>query len=239
MIPVNRVVVPALTLALFLAACGSEKKEPHQETDDPAISGALSDQIMIDPELSGQNREGAVLGAGGPPSAEFPPEARTPQAIAAAKAAALKAAGGVISPAPAAKPVGSSGGKLAVTPAQIAASAIGAGSKCPDKIEYTANWATRLPEALSIYPRGHVVEAAGTDKDGCKLRIVNFVTPVTVKDVVDFYNTRTAAAGFSAEHRVDGNEHVLSGSRGNAAYVVFARPLENGLTDVDIVSNGG
>lgn len=220
MIPAYRIAVPALTLALFLAACGSDKKEAGH---DPENSGALSDQIIVNPELAG----------------ELPPAARTPQAIAAAKADALKAAGGVIRAAPAAKAIGSSGGKQTVTPAQIAAAAIGIGSKCPDKIEYTANWATRLPAALSVYPRGHVVEAAGTDKDGCKLRIVNFITPVTVKDVVDFYSTRVGTAGFSAEHRLDGKEHVLSGGKGHAAYVVFARPLENGLTDVDIVSNGG
>lgn len=223
MVPAYRLVVPALTLVLFLASCGSETKEAGRDAEDP---------IMVDPELAGQNGEGAA-------SAAFPARARTPQAIAAAKADALKAAGGLIRPAPAAKAIGSGSGQLAITPAQIAASAIGVGSKCPDKIEYSAGWATRLPAPLSVYPRGHVVEAAGTDRDGCKLRIVNFVTPVTIKDVVDFYSTRVSAAGFDAEHRVDGKEHVLSGAKGSAAYVVFARPLEDGLTDVDIVSNGG
>jgi hypothetical protein len=227
MISAHRLVVPALTLVLFLAACGSDEKEASQNAEGKANGGALSDQIVVDPKLAGQSAA---------PGGELPPEARTPNAIAAAKADALKVAGGLIRPAPAAQAIGA--GSKAVTPAQIAASAAGLGSACPDKIEYAGNWATRLPAPLSVYPGGQVVEAAGTDRDGCKLRIVNFVTPVTVKDVVDFYNTRVNSAGFNAEHRVDGKEHVLSGKKGTAAYVVFARPLENGLTDVDIVANG-
>ena len=77
-----------------------------------------------------------------------------------------------------------------------------------------------MPAAFPVYPRGAVQEAAGTDKDGCKLRVVNYVTPVGIDDVVSFYFTRARMAGFDAAHRKDGQDNVLSGTKGKGARTV-------------------
>ena len=81
-------------------------------------------------------------------------------------------------------------------------------------------------------------EAAGTDADGCMLAVVNFVTPVDAKDVIDFYFTRVRAAGYDAKHSLDGKDHVLGGSKGSAAYLIYARKLDNGVTEVDLIASG-
>jgi hypothetical protein len=109
---------------------------------------------------------------------------------------------------------------------------------CTKKAQYSATWAGKLPKDLPVYPRGAVQEAAGTDADGCHLRVVNFVSPVTPRDVIDFYYTKATAAGYGAEYRMDGSDNVLGGRKGGQAYVVYVRKLANGLTEVDLVSSG-
>ncbi len=220
-------------LAMALAACGSADKPPVAG-GDPALTGALADQIMVDPDLAAQNKGGAALAVSGPASAELPAEARSPEAIAAAKAEAVQVAGGTLQAVPAAS-TGEAGGEAPISLADLATSG---GNPCASKVNYTAGWAAQMPAAFPVYPRGHTQEAAGTDADGCKLRVVNFVTPVAVDDILAFYFTRARGAGFDGEHRVEGNDHVLGGSKDGAAYVVYARKLENGLTEVDLVTNG-
>ena len=59
----------ALAIPLMLAACGGEPEEPEQPQPqeqpviegDPALVGALGDEIMIDPDLVGQNRAGLAF----------------------------------------------------------------------------------------------------------------------------------------------------------------------------------
>jgi len=126
----------------------------------------------------------------------------------------------------------------AATAAQVAQSAKAASADCTKKAQYSATWAAKLPKDLPVYPRGAVQEAAGTDADGCRLRVVNFVSPVTPKDVIDFYFTKATGAGYGAEYRMDGADHVLGGRKGGQAYVVYARKLGNGLTEVDLVASG-
>lgn len=226
-----------LPLVLALAACGGAKQAQQGALDeDPALTGALGDQIMVDPDLAGQNRGSAALGGGGPANGELPVQSRSPEAIAVARADAARLLGGAIQSAPAPR---ASATTAAGTPERVVHNLPGPWTDCPDKVQYGASWAARLPVALPIYPRGALQEAAGTDKDGCRLRVVNFITPVGIKDVIDFYYSRSRSAGYSAEYRVEGGDHVLDGTKGPAAYVIYARKLAGGLTEVDLVASGG
>jgi hypothetical protein len=45
-------------------------------------------------------------------------------------------------------------------------------------------------------------------------------------------------AGYTSDHRLRGNEHMLGGTKGELAYVVMLR-RDGGMTDVDIVASGG
>ncbi len=82
-------------------------------------------------------------------------------------------------------------------------------------------------------------EAAGTDDDACALRVVNFQTGVSLDDVIDFYFSSACKAGYSAQRVRDGGDDVLGGLKGSASYVVYARKLPSGATEVDLVTNGG
>jgi len=229
--------VTALLALALLAACGGEADKPEKpEQRDPAVTGALRDQIMVDPDLAGQNEVDAGLSGQNAAEVTIPPELRTPEAIAAAKAEAEKLAGGTVDHAPAAAAGGA--GKLAVQAATAAQTGAKSAGDCAAKVDYAMSWAAALPQPLGVYPRGAVQEAAGIDKDGCRLRVVTFHTPVTTGDVIDFYYTRLRRAGYGAARTAEGTDDVLGGRRGAESYVIYARKLDNGLTEVDLVSGG-
>lgn len=236
-LPTRLSLVTTLSAALLLAGCGGANKDaPTPAESDPAVTGALGDQIMVDPNMSGNN--GAAIAANGG-QIELPPQQRTPEAIQAARDEAMVQAGGNLKSAPAPQ-TGSAASLVesAATAAQVAQETKAASADCTKKAQYSATWAGKLPKVLPVYPRGAVQEAAGTDADGCHLRVVNYISPVTPRDVIDFYYTKATSAGYGAEYRMDGADHVIGGRKGGLAYVVYARKLGNGLTEVDLVASG-
>ena len=201
----SRRIVCLLASTLLLSACGGNDAPADPATDDPAMSGALGGQVLTDPDLAGEN--GANRAASlSPGDGAVPPTDMSPEALAAARAAALKLVGGP-----------------------------GAMKKAPEAREVTG----KLPAAFPVYPKGAVQEAAGTDDGACALRVVNFLTPVPVNEVIDFYFTRASAAGYSVQHVRQSGEDQLGGTKGGASYVVYARELPNGGSSVDLVTNGG
>ena len=108
---------------------------------------------------------------------------------------------------------------------------------CAEHTSRTAQWAARMPATFPVYPRGAVMEASGTDSDGCALRRVSFVTPVPLGEVIDFYFTRARAAGYSAEHIVRKEDNLLAGKNGAASYLVSVRRLPTGNTEVGLITN--
>jgi len=201
---------------------------------------AIWSPLMVDPALGGLDRDAAVVSGDDTARVTVPVLASGPEAAAAARAAAIKLAGGTIASAPAAAASGAAGAPRDLeTAAQVAAASGPGGAACARSIEYSARWAAMLPDPLGVYPLGAVQEAAGSDRAGCSLRVVNFLTPVGPQDVVDFYYTRASKAGFDARHRLDGDTQVLAGRRGAASYQIRTRARDGGLTEVDLVSSGG
>jgi hypothetical protein len=225
--------------ALLLASCGgAEKKAAAAPPDDAAVSDALADPIMTDPDLTSQNQAHAAVVAAGPVTSALPPIDRSPEAIAAAEDAAKQLVGGPIADAPSPAAADLALLRDALTAAQMAAAARITRDDCLQAIAYTARWAALLARPFEVYPRGAVEEAAGTDAGGCGLRVVHFRTPVAVDDVVAFYHARLRAAGYPVAHGADGADHVLRGRKGAVAYVLYVRPAEDGLTAADIVVAG-
>ena len=78
---------------LVLAACNGKDQPAKPANDDPAMAGALNGQVLTDPDLAGENgaNRAASLpsGDGTVPAADMSPEA-----LAAARGAALKLVGG-------------------------------------------------------------------------------------------------------------------------------------------------
>ncbi len=208
---------------------------------DPALSQALNEPIMIDGDLNGQNRANSAAAL---PSQDgsLPTIDSGPEALAAARDEALRLVGGpgrMQSAPPAEAASAALPEAAALTASARAAAAPRANADCVERVEYTMRWAARMPAAFPVYPRGAVQEAAGTDANGCSLRVVNFVTPVPLGEVVDFYFTRARSEGFLAEHTLQDGDDVLAGVKGQASYVVYARRLPSGNTEVDLVTSGG
>ena len=223
----------ALVGVLALAGCNSKQK-PDAAESESAIGGSLGDRIVVDPEKAG---EGTAAANGA--AITLPPAARSPEAVAAAKKAAADAAGGKLLPAPEPQKGGAAAlAQNAASSAQITDAARKAKTDCAGKVQYSQAWATKLPAAIPVYPRGTVEEAAGTDAEGCALRVVNYGTPVSPEDVVSFYYSMAQRGGYSAEHRIDGGDHVIGGRKGGQAFVVYARKLGSGVTEVDLVASG-
>lgn len=238
----------AVLLALLaLAACGGGRDaEPNLDTldnelleanaADPAVTAALQDQIMVDPSLAAQANGDAVRPPARPYSGAAP---------GAGIAAGSSARDETLDQAPAGSDCKDcKAGREALTLGELARAqqrtggTNGGTAACATKIGYSAQWATRLPAALALHPDARVAEAAGTDADGCRLRVVSYTVAQPLGRMVDWYYTRARRAGYSAEHQADGDEHVVGGTRGNAAYVVYLSP-QNGRTAIDLVVDGG
>jgi hypothetical protein len=226
--------------ALLLTGCNGKDQLTKTSNDDAAMSGALGKPLTTDPDLAAENGDNTAASVptadGSVPSADTSPEAVT-----AARAAALKLVGGpgAMKKAPEASEVnGPLPQDSALTAAARAAASPGGQGDCAAKARYTAEWAAKLPATFPVYPKAAVQEAAGTDDGACNLRVVNFTTPVPLPEVLDFYYTRAAGAGFSAQHVRDGGDDVLGGTKRQASYVIYARKLPNGATSVDLVTSG-
>ncbi|MBL8650008.1 MAG: hypothetical protein JNL35_06350 [Sphingopyxis sp.] len=204
---------------------------------DPAIKGSLEDKIMVDPKLTGQANQNAVTPGNKPVDGGVPAVAGAKAATVAEAAAALKA--GKLLSAPRALPMEACDGCDAKRPVTIGAMARDqAKGGCDAKLTYNNQWADRLPAAFKLYPRATLREAAGIAGGKCNIRVVNFQTAAPLQAVLDYYHTMAVNAGYSSDHRVNGGEHMLGGTRGDLAYVVMARS-DGGMTDVDLVASGG
>ena len=229
----------ALIPLLLLSACGSSDDDLQNSTidDDAAATSALSDQIMVDPDLATQNQANSALSADSG-NGQLPPELRSPEAIARARAQALNLVGGPGKLRKTPKAIDVDGSLPEDSPYRTAARVAMTpnGENCTDKVDYTMKWAAKLPETFPVYPQGSVEEAAGTDDGACALRLVTYVSAVPLGEIVDFYYTRAANAGYKLQHIKDGGDDVLAGVKDSSAFTVYARKKPSGSTEVDLVA---
>ena len=229
---------PQLLGLCLLTACGEAAGPQATPLRDPAIMGALSEPLLSDPDLVGASRNATMLSGGGPAEGGVPLFGPDDKEAARARDEAARLLGGQLPPAPIAA---GEAGRSAVAGAGTAASAASSlpfAAKCAPSLDYAFVWAARLPAALPVYPRAHAQEAGGSDAAGCKLRVVNFRTPVAVTDVIDFYHASAARAGLGPRVAKAGQDQVVSGGKGGLSFAVYARRMADGTTEVDLVTNG-
>lgn len=239
----------AALLALTLAGCGSAPKDEAALADldnaltatngasaaaDPALKSALQDQIMVDPALVQQANADTVRPPAQPESGAVPPDAiatRTTPAEAEKIRAAPPASGDCRQCAIA---------RQSLTLGALAERQGGKAGQCAASVAYSAGWANRLPMGVPLYPDARVAEAAGTDGNGCALRVVSFASAAPMQRLLDWYYTRTSGAGYAAEHSAEGDQHVLAGTRKQGgAFMLYLKPRKDGGTDVDLMADGG
>ncbi|MBA4047076.1 MAG: hypothetical protein C0476_00895 [Sphingomonas sp.] len=237
-----------LAAALLVVACGgadvdnsvdaldAELNDGNAQAAqrDPALTSALRDQIMVDPNLASQSNRDAIRPPSQPYAAPVPTAKGAPVASDVRVSEATKSA-----PAPRADCPDCRAQREAMTLGGLAARQRDRRTAaCAANVSYSTGWALRLPADLPLYPDAHVVEAAGNAQNGCATRIVSFTSRAPVQSMIDWYFTRATNAGYSADHQADGEGHVLAGTRGNDAYAVFVRRVAGG-TQVDLVANNG
>ncbi|MBX7483054.1 hypothetical protein [Qipengyuania qiaonensis] len=222
---------------VLLAGCGDKADDKAaDDAMDPATEQALNDELMTDPDLADRNEANAALSGTG--NAAIPNIDKSPRAIDAARTRAAELVGGrgnLVSP-PTAKTLGANAAPSSAMVAAARAAVAPGGENCGEKVNYTSAWAAKLPAAFPVYPRGNTQEAAGTDEGNCALRVVSFLTPVALDEVLAFYYTRARGAGYNVEHVTAAGDNILSGTKGNSAYVVYGRRLAQGVTEIDLVT---
>ncbi|MBX9813759.1 MAG: hypothetical protein A4S12_12320 [Proteobacteria bacterium SG_bin5] len=238
---------PILSLVL-LAACGGPDEATRNldsldaeladgnaqgNVRDPALTASLRDQIMVDPNLTGQSNRDAVRPARQPYSAPLPADKPVRRMTGETGSSELARS----APPPAKNCPACAARREAMTLAGLAERR--GGGACARGVRYSARWATLLPADLPLYPDARVIEAAGNAQGNCQLRIVNFASGANVQALIDYYYTKATAAGYSAEHQADGDDHVLAGARGDAAYALFVTARADGGAEADLVVNNG
>ncbi len=184
---------------MLLAACSGRGDVAELDNEllangaDPALTSALEDQILVDPNLVQQAN---------------PNSARRPE-----------------TPVQSQYPAGS---------AQNAAARIGA------DLQYGPEWAQRLPTEFAMYPGARLTEAAGSNADERRLRVVTFRTADRYERVIAYYRGAVTRAGYNAEEQRRGADHVLGGvnEQTDGAYYLIVTPTNAG-SDVALIVNNG
>lgn len=236
-----------LALAVLLTGCARHDTQTSLDTldnqltatnaADPAATAALRDQIMVDPALTAQANDDTLR----PPPRPY--AAPVPAADVAAPAAMVDDAALMHAPAPA--PGGCTecdAARSALTLGQLAANEPAtAAPDCAARVGYSANWANRLPPDLPLFPGATLAEAAGTDGQGCALRIVSFVTTAQRPTLIDWYYTRARRAGYAVAQGADPRQRMLGGTRRSdgAAFLLLARTGPGGGSSADLMVNDG
>lgn len=240
-----RTLLSFAALALALAACEKKPAGDVAKMDkelvanasdaDPALTSALQDQIMVDPDLVQQSNDHSARPAGTTRQAPVPPGMTAGSAPPAAKTAMR---------APAPKPTAPTGKVTLAELAEIQAKDARTNDQakgCAHNVQYSAVWASRMPVAIPLYPDARVVEAAGNDTPGCRLRVVSFTSAAPMQRLLDWYYTVAIRAGFTSEHQAAGGEHILAGVResDDGAYYIFFNERAGGGTEVDLITKNG
>ena len=229
-----------LLLTLALAAC-SKPPASQQDLDsldreltagsgnqaDPTLTAALRDQIMVDPALTQSANTNVVRPPSRPDPLSAPPAPVVPISdhVAAADLKPTPTAGRDCPRCRAADG--------ALTLGELAKRQSAGQAACAQRVTYSAGWANRLPAAVPLYPDARVREAAGND--ACGLRVVSFTSSAPVGRILDWYNARVSRAGYSVDHQASGAQHVLGGTRGDSAYVVYASAAPGGGSEIDLI----
>jgi hypothetical protein len=210
----------ALAGLLALAACGRGEENNLAEMDnsligngaDPALTSALEDQILVDPNLVQQTHPNSARPPETPVQAQYPADGGPGSAAGQTRQAAAGA---------------TAGGAAQATP-----------SACGAPFVYGNEWANRLPPEFPTSPGGRVTEAAGSDRGACHMRVVTFATADPYNRVLEHYRSLADRAGFSVEQQARGGDQVLGGTRGEAAYYLIVTPTQAG-SDVALIVNNG
>ena len=232
-----RVPLPAVVAAILLGSCSDDVVPDRTSTasgGDPLLARALNDPLMVDPDLAYRNEANAAIMIRHDHA--LPPlranEGADGRAREAARLALLE--GGAIVDLP--DPMSGEGPRAlgGLGTANAILGALGADRACSTGLGEGFAWAARLPELASIMPHGMVSHAAGSDANGCSVRVIRYVTAAAPNDVLEYHYNRANRGGLRVA-RFGTPPDSVRGSRGGTQLIVQARPGPNGMSAVDLI----
>ena len=202
---------------LSLAACGSPPANTTVDDVDPAVTSALADPIMTDPELEGRSDTDSLRPPPQPIQALAPPGEPDPLRGDASPVLAARA-----------------GRTIADHDARSFA-------ECSRAVSYTFGWSNRLPEGLALPTDAQVTEAAGSNSRTCGLRLVAFAAATPTTGMVDTYRRAATSGGFLATEAHAGKTIIVKALRtaDGAAFIASIGATTAGGSSVDLMTNRG
>jgi hypothetical protein len=202
---------------LSLAACGSPPANTIADDVDPAVTSALADPIMTDPQLDGLSDTDSLRPAPQPIQALAPPGEPDPLRGDAPPTLAAR------------------GRRL------IADHDANSFANCSRAVSYTFGWSNRLPEGLTLPADARVSEAAGSDSSNCSLRLVAFAAASTPSSVVEIYRRAATSGGFTVTETRAGDTTIVRARRAadGSAFIASVGDTTAGGSNVDLLTNRG
>jgi hypothetical protein len=243
----------ALAAALSLGACQAAEDEAELASldnqiagneADPALTSALEDQIMVDPNLAQQSNRNAIRPPETPTQAQYPlPQqgVRDGTALKAGQPPVSAATAGVRNTYDASGAPARPAGAVRASAASQSSGAGVAATGCGAELQYSPEWASRLPAAFPLYPGARVTESAGIDRADCRMRVITFATNAPAQHMLDWYHTKAVRAGYTSEHQLRDADHILAGVNGRdgGAFYLVVTPLPGNRSSVALIANKG
>lgn len=210
-------------LALSITACG--KKDDAEALDnrlaakadaDPALTAALEDQIMVDTGLQAQANADSIRPPKEPKQTPVP--ADEPTRVADASPAVTL-------------------GSLAAKQGEMSRDSF---HGCGLSVSYSTGFAAKVPTDLPAYGGSKVLEAAGSDENGCALRAVSYAVPAGADAAAAHYADVAKQAGYQVAIKAEGKGKMVSGRRaadGGSFYVIVQG--QGAASTADLVVNNG
>ncbi|TRD10521.1 hypothetical protein FGU71_00670 [Erythrobacter insulae] len=230
------VAVPLLA-AMALPGCGSEAEPEAVQSvfsTDPLMARALNDPLMVDPDLAYRNEANAAVTVRYDHA--LPPLVATDelanQAREAARVELLN--DGPIPELPFAFDGDAPGNFADLTDAGALLLAAGGPDPCAAALISGLRWAADMPGPSSIMPHGLVQQAAGVSDAKCTARVVRYVTPVDIGDVMQYHFTLADRARLRPII-YETPESSMIGDGRTEQLVVHVRPGPGGMSAVDLI----
>ena len=228
-------------LCLMLAQCAPAAPDRSADTRliavDPVMARALHDPLMSDPDLASRNEANAAIGFAD--SSALPvidgTIAEAQRARDAARLELLEEGAIPELPEPREGARGRPLGPMASAADLLAA--LDAPAHCAGKLREDFALAASLPKPAQIMPMGMVMQAAGADRAGCRIRIIRYATAAAPEDVLQYHFTRAARAGLKPARYAAPEDIIAGEGKDGSALVVHVRPGAHGLTSVDLLYN--
>jgi hypothetical protein len=230
---------PSLLLLSLVAACAPSGPKATEDAaliaQDPVIARALHDPLMSDPDLASRNEANAAIGF--VDSSALPVLTASSEEAQAARDA-LRIEMLETGTLPDLPPASAKPGAAALGPMSGAAElldAVDAPAACAQGLKEDFAIAANLPAAAAIPRPAMVVQAGGSDGEGCRIRIIRYQTAAPIADVLQYHFVRASRAGLSPQRFAAPADSIAAKGKQGERLAVHLRRTPHRLTGVTLI----